>query len=173
VAVSASQCCPGRLGTLEVECRVGAEAGARGGKSLRRRFGFLSQVVGSGGVADCVLSRREGRVSCPIGAVGWCSKRVRALEAAGQDSNSHRLGWRDGPATRLVVRCAAVVGRGVEVCRSGLVSGAALQGFGVSCFVAGAVRGGGAGWGLGHGSNTALKLTWLSGGGKQEISRIR
>jgi hypothetical protein len=33
-------------------------------------------------------------------------------------------------------------------------------------------RGGGAGWGLGPGSNTALKLTWLSGGGKRRIARI-
>jgi hypothetical protein len=56
VAVSASQHCPGRLGALEVERRVGAEAGAWSGKSLRRRFGFLSQVVGAGGVAGCVLS---------------------------------------------------------------------------------------------------------------------
>jgi hypothetical protein len=34
-------------------------------------------------------------------------------------------------------------------------------------------RGGGAGWGLVPGSNTALKLTWLSGGGKRRIVRIR
>jgi hypothetical protein len=37
----------------------------------------------------------------------------------------------------------------------------------------GAVRGGRAGWASGHGSNTALKLTWLSGGGKRRIARIR
>jgi hypothetical protein len=34
-------------------------------------------------------------------------------------------------------------------------------------------RGGRAGWGLGPGSNTALKLTWLSDGGKRRIARIR
>jgi hypothetical protein len=39
------------------------------------------------------------------------------------------------------------------------------------CAVVG--RGSGAGWGLGPGSNTALKLTWLSGGGKRRIARIR
>jgi hypothetical protein len=36
-----------------------------------------------------------------------------------------------------------------------------------------AVRGGRAVWGLGPGSNTALKLTWLSGGGKRQIARIQ
>jgi hypothetical protein len=74
---------------------------------------------------------------------------------------------------RLVVRFAVVVGRGVGACRSELVSDAASLGFGVSCFVAGAGCGGRAGWGLGPGSNTALKLTWLSGGGKRQIARIR
>jgi hypothetical protein len=89
-----SRCCPGRLGALEVERWIGAEAGAWGGKSLRWRSGVLSQVVGSGGVTDCVLLEREGRVSCSIGAVGWWLKRVRVSETAGQVANSHRFGWR-------------------------------------------------------------------------------
>jgi hypothetical protein len=97
---------------------------------------------------------------------------VRALEAAYQVSNSQRFGWRGSLTVRLVVRFAAVVGRGVGACRSELVSGAASLGFGVSCFVVGVGCGGGASWGLGPGSNTALKLTWLSGGGKREITRI-
>jgi hypothetical protein len=74
---------------------------------------------------------------------------------------------------RLVVRFTVVVGRSVEACRSELVSGAASLGCGVSCFVVGVGCSGGADWGLGHGSNTALKLTWLSGSGKREIARIR
>jgi hypothetical protein len=69
-AVSVSKRSPGRLGTLEIERRVRAEAGAWGGKSLQRRPGTQSQVVGTDGVAGCVLSRREGRVSCSIGGVG-------------------------------------------------------------------------------------------------------
>jgi hypothetical protein len=131
--------CRGRWGALEVERRIGAEAGAWGGKSSRRRFGFLSQVVGAGGVAGCVPSGREGRVSCPIGGVGWWLRRVRVSETARRASNSHRFGWRGGPATRLVARFAVVVGRGVGACRSGLVSGAAPLDFGVSCFVPGLV----------------------------------
>jgi hypothetical protein len=168
-----SRFCPGRLGAFEVERRIGAEAGAWGGKSLQRRPGDQSQVVGSGGVADCVLAEREGRMSCPIGAVGWWLKRVRALETACRVANSHRFGWRGGPATRLVARFAAVVGRRVGACRSEWVSGAAHHGFGVSCFVVGVGCGGVAVWGLGPGSNTALKLTWLSGSGKRQIARIR
>jgi hypothetical protein len=134
-AVSVSKRSPGRLGAFEVERLIGAEAGAWGGKSLQSRFGFLSQLAGAGGGAGCVLSKREGRVSCSIGGVGWWLKRVRVSEIACQDSNSHRLGWRGGPATRLVVRFAAVVGRSVEACRSELVSDATALGFGVSCFV--------------------------------------
>jgi hypothetical protein len=134
LAVSASKCCPGWLGALEVERRIGAKAGAWGGKSSRRRFGFLSQVAGSGGVANCVLLEREGRVSWLTGGVGWCLRRVRALETACRVANSHRFGWRGGLATRLVVRFAAVVGRGAGACRSGLVLAAASLGFGVSCF---------------------------------------
>jgi hypothetical protein len=60
--------------------------------------------------------------------------------------------------------------RGVSV-RVGSVAGS--LGFGVSCFVAGAGCGGVAGLALGPGSNTALKLTWLSGSGKRQIARIR
>jgi hypothetical protein len=52
LAVSGSQRSPGRLGTLEVERRVGAEAGAWGEKSLCRRPGAQSQVAGAGGIAD-------------------------------------------------------------------------------------------------------------------------
>jgi hypothetical protein len=77
-----SRFCPGRLGALEVERWIGTEAGAWGGKSLRRRSGVLSKVVDSGGGAGCVLSGREGRVSCSTGGMGWCLRRVRALEAA-------------------------------------------------------------------------------------------
>jgi hypothetical protein len=77
-----SRCCPGRLGTLEVERRIGAEAGAWGGKSLRRRFGFLSPVAGFVGGAGCVLSGREGRTSCATGDVGWWLRRVRGSETA-------------------------------------------------------------------------------------------
>jgi hypothetical protein len=87
-----SRFCPGRLACFEVERRVGAEAGAWGEKSLCRRPGAQSPVVGAGGVTDCVFSGREGRVSCSIGGVGWWLKRVRVSEAAGQASNSHRFG---------------------------------------------------------------------------------
>jgi hypothetical protein len=131
-----------------------------------------SPVAGSVGGAGCMLSRREGRVSCSIGGVGWCLRRVRASETARQVSNSQRLGWRGGLATRLVVRFAVVVGCGAGACRSELVSGAARRGFGVSCFVVGVGCGGGAGCALGPGANTALKLTWLSGDGKRRIARI-
>jgi hypothetical protein len=93
-AVPVSRRSPGRLGALEVERRIGAEAGAWGGKSLRSRTGFCSQVAGAGGVAGCVLSRREGRMSCPMGGVGRCLRRVRASETTRQASNSQRLGWR-------------------------------------------------------------------------------
>jgi hypothetical protein len=130
-----SRCCPGRLGALEVERRIGAEAGAWGGKSSRRRFGFLSQVVGAGGVADCVLLEREGRVSCAIGGVGWWLKRVRALEAACRVANSHRFGWRSSLVAGLAVSFVVSVGCDAVVCRSELVSGAAAFGFGVSYFV--------------------------------------
>jgi hypothetical protein len=82
LAVSGSQRSPGRLGTLEVERRIGAEAGAWGEKSLWGRPGAQSLVVDAGGGAGCVLSRRVGRVSCAIGGVGWWLRRVRALEAA-------------------------------------------------------------------------------------------
>jgi hypothetical protein len=132
-----SRFCPGRLGAFEVERRIGAQAGAWGVKGLRSRTGFCSQVVGSGGVTDCVLAEREGRVSCPIGAVGWWLKWVRAFEIACQASNSHRFGWCGSLVARLVALFAAVVGRGVGACRSELVSGAAALGFGVSCFVSG------------------------------------
>jgi hypothetical protein len=64
------------------------------------------------------------------------------------------------------------VGCDAVVCRSELVSGAASLGCGVSCFVVGVGCGGGASLALGPGSNTALKLTWLSGGGKRRIARI-
>jgi hypothetical protein len=82
LAVSGSQRSPGRLSVCAVERRVGAVAGAWGGKSSRRRFGFLLPVAGAGGGAGCVLSWREGRVSCSTGGVGWCLKRVRVSEAA-------------------------------------------------------------------------------------------
>jgi hypothetical protein len=65
-----SRFCPGQLGALEVERWIGMQAGAWGEKSLCRRPGAQSQVAGAGGGAGCVLSRREGRMSCPIGAVG-------------------------------------------------------------------------------------------------------
>jgi hypothetical protein len=77
-----SRFCPGRLGALEVERHVGAKAGLWVVRGLRRRTGVLSPVAGAGGVTGCVLSRREGRVSCSIGAVGWWLKRVRDSEAA-------------------------------------------------------------------------------------------
>jgi hypothetical protein len=130
-----SRCCPGRLGALEVERHVGAEAGAWGGKSSRRRFGFLSQVAGSGGVADCVLLEREGHVSWLTGGVGWCLKRVRVSETARQVSNSHRFGWYGSLVAELVVSFVVSVGCDAVVCRSELVSGAASLGCGVSCFV--------------------------------------
>jgi hypothetical protein len=136
-----SRFCPGRLGALEVERRIGAKAGAWGGKSLRWRFGFLSQVAGAGGVADCVLSGREVRTSCATGDVGWCLRRVRVSEAARQVSNSQRFGWRGSLPTRLVVRFAVVVGRGAGACRSELVSGAAALVFGVSRLSPGRVVG--------------------------------
>jgi hypothetical protein len=91
-AVPMSRFCPGRLGALEVERRVRAEAGAWGERDWWRHPGAQLQVADAGSVADCVLLEREGRVSCSIGAVGWCSKRVRALKAAHQVSNSHRFG---------------------------------------------------------------------------------
>jgi hypothetical protein len=134
-AVSASQCCPGRLGALEVERRIGAQAGAWGVKGLRSRTGFCSQIAGAGGVADCVLSRREGRVSCSIGGVGWWLKRVRVLEAAYQVSNSQRLRWCGFPVGEVSGLLRSRGGFGVGACRSELVSGAAALGFGVSCFV--------------------------------------
>jgi hypothetical protein len=83
---------PGRLGALEIERHIGAEAGAWGVKGLRSRTGFCSQIAGAGGVADCVLLEREGRVSCSIGAVGWWLKRMRVSETAGQVANSQRFG---------------------------------------------------------------------------------
>jgi hypothetical protein len=94
-----------------------------------------SQVAGSVGGAGCVLSGREGRVSCLIGAVGWCLRRVRALEAVCQVANSQRFGWRGSLVTGLAVLFAVAVGCDVVACRSEMVSGSALLGFGVSCFV--------------------------------------
>jgi hypothetical protein len=129
--------CPGRLGAFEVERHVGAKAGARGEKSLCRRPGAQSLVVGAGGGADCVLSRREGRESCSIGAVGWWLKRVRVSEAAHQVSNSQRFGWRGSLVARLAVSFVASVGCDAVACRSGLVLAAASLGFEVSCFVLG------------------------------------
>jgi hypothetical protein len=98
---------------------------------------------------------------------------VRALEAAYQVSNSHRFGWCGSLVAGLAVSFVVSVGCDAVACRSELVWGAAPLGFGVSCFVVGAGCGGGASWALVPGSNTALKLTWLSGGGKQRLARIR
>jgi hypothetical protein len=120
-----------------------------------------------------VLSRREGRVSCAIGGVGWWLKRVRGSETARRASNSHRFGWRGSLVAELVVLFVVSVGCDAVACRAELVSAAASLGFGVSCFVVGVGCGGVAVWGLGPGSNTALKLTWLSGSGKRRIARIR
>jgi hypothetical protein len=174
LAVSASKCCPGRLGALMVECQIGAEAGAWGERGWWRRSGAQSQVAGAGAAADSVFSQREGRVSCSTGAVGWCLRRVRVSEAARRASNSHRFGWCGSLVTRLVARFAVVVGRGVGACRSELVVAAAALGFGVSRLVARVGRGGGVVvWASGPGANTALKLTWLSGSGKRRIARIR
>jgi hypothetical protein len=113
---------------------LGAEAGAWGGKSSRRRFGFLSPVAGSGGDAGCVYLGREGRESCAISGVGWCLRRVRGSETACQASNSQRFGWCGSLAARLVALFAVAVGRGVGACRSELVSDAVALSFGVSCF---------------------------------------
>jgi hypothetical protein len=93
--------CRGRWGALEIERRIGAEAGAWGGKSLQRRPGDQSQVAGSVGGAGCVLSGREVRMSCAIGGVGWCLKRARVSETARQVSNSQRLRWRGLPANEV------------------------------------------------------------------------
>jgi hypothetical protein len=125
----------GRLGALEVERRIGAEAGARGEKSLWGRPGAQSLVVDAGGGAGCVLSGREGRVSCPIGGVGWWLRRVRVSETARQVANSYRFGWCGSLVARLVALFAVAVGCGVGACRSELVSVAARHGFGVSCLV--------------------------------------
>jgi hypothetical protein len=100
-------------------------------------------------------------------------KRARVSEAACRVANSHRFGWYGSLVAGLAVLFVVSVGCDAVVCRSELVSGAASLGFGVSCFVAGAGCGGRAGRALGPGSNTALKLTWLSGSGKREIARIR
>jgi hypothetical protein len=100
-------------------------------------------------------------------------KRVRDSETARWVSNSHRFGWRGLSANEV---------RGSLRSRGGSWCWGVSVGVGFGCGVArlwgkllcpGAGRGGGAGWGLGPGSNTALKLTWLSGGGKQRIARIR
>jgi hypothetical protein len=173
VAVSASQHCPGRLGDFGVERHVGVEAGARGEKSLCRHPGVLSQVAGSGGGAGSVLSRREGRVSCSTGGMGWCLRRVRALEAARQVSNSHRFGWRGLSANEVR---GSLRSRGGSWCRGmsvGIGFGCGAPWFWGKLLSPVAGRGGGAGRALGPGSNTALKLTWLSGSGKREIARIR
>jgi hypothetical protein len=127
--------CRGRWGALEVERRIGAEAGAWGEKSLWGLPGAQSLVVDAGGGAGCVLSGREGRVSCAIGAVGWWLKWVRVSETACRVSNSHRFGWCGSLVARLVALFAVVVGCGVGACRSGLVLAAAVLGFGASCFV--------------------------------------
>jgi hypothetical protein len=164
--------CRGRLGALEIERLIGAEAGAWGGKSSRRRFGFLSQVVGSGGVTDCVLSRREGRVSCAIGGVGWWLKRVRVSEIARQVSNSQWFGWRGLSANEVSGPLRSSGGswcRGVSV---GIGLGCGLLRFWGKLLCAVAGRGGGASQALGPGANTALKLTWLSGSGKRQTTRI-
>jgi hypothetical protein len=133
--VSVSKRSPGRLGALEIERWIEMQAGAWGGKSLRWRSGVQSPVAGSVGGAGCVLSGREGRVSCAIGGVGWCLRRVRAFEAACRVANSHRFGWRSSLVAELVVLFVVSVGCDAVACRSELVSGATLQGFGVSCFV--------------------------------------
>jgi hypothetical protein len=88
LAVSGSQCCPGRLGAFEIERLIGAETGAWVERGWRMRPDVQSPVAGSVGGAGCMLSWREGRESCSIGGVGWWLKRVRALEAAYQVSNS-------------------------------------------------------------------------------------
>jgi hypothetical protein len=164
--------CPGRLGALEIERRIGAEAGARGENSLWGRSGVCSSVAGAGGGTGCVYSGHEGRMSCLIGAVGWWLKRVRALEAACRVANSHRFGWRGLSANEVRDSLRSRSGswcRGVSV---GVGFGCGLPRFWgkLLCPVVG--RGGGPGRALGPGSNTALKLTWLSGGGKRRIARI-
>jgi hypothetical protein len=88
-----------------------------------------SPVVGSGGGADCVLLGREGRMSCPIGAVGWWLKRVRALEAAYQVSNSQRLRWCGFPIGEV---SGSLRSRGGSWCR-GVSVGVGL-GCGGPCF---------------------------------------
>jgi hypothetical protein len=164
---------PGRLGALEIERRIGVKAGAWVGKSSGRRFGFLSLVADACGGAGCVLSGREGRVSCAIGAVGWWLKRVRVSETARWVSNSQRFGWRGLSANEVSGPLRSRGGSwrwGVSV---GVGFGCGAPWFWGKLLCPGAGRGSGAGWGLGHGSNTALKLTWLSGGGKRRIARIR
>jgi hypothetical protein len=127
-----SRFCPGRLGALEVERRIGAEAGAWGERGWCRRPGAQSLVVDAGGGAGCVLSGREGRVSCPTGGGGWCSKRVRVSEAACRVANSHRFGWCSSLVAGLAVSFVISVGCDAVACRSELVSGAASLGCGVS-----------------------------------------
>jgi hypothetical protein len=166
--VPVSRRSPGRLGALEIERWIEMQAGAWGGKSLRWRSGVLSPVVGAGGVAGCLLLWRVGRESCSIGGVGWCLKRVRGSETVGQASNSHRFGWRDGLLMRLVVRFAAVVGRGVGACRSELVSGTAALGLGVSRLSPGRVVGWRGGLGVGAAANTGFHLTRLAPLGSAE-----
>jgi hypothetical protein len=134
-----SRFCPGQLGALEVERRIGVKAGAWVGKSSGRRFGFLSLVADACGGAGCVLLEREGRVSCSIGGVGWCLKRVRGSETARWVSNSQRFGWRSSLVAGLAVSFVVSVGCDAVACRSELVSGAASLGCGVSCFVPGLV----------------------------------
>jgi hypothetical protein len=141
--------CPGRLGALEVERRIGAEAGAWGERGWWRRPDVQSPVASSVGGAGCVLSRREGRVSCPIGGVGWWLKRVRGSEAVCQVANSHRFGWRGLSANEV---------RGSLRSRGGSWCWGVSVGVGFGCGVArfwgkllclGAIRGGVVVWASG------------------------
>jgi hypothetical protein len=104
--------------------------------------------------------------------VGWWLKRVRAFEAAYQVSNSQRLRWCGFPVGEV---SGSLRSRGGSWCRGvsvgvGFRCGVTRLWGKLLCAVVG--RGGVAGWGLGPGSNTALKLTWLSGGGKRQLARI-
>jgi hypothetical protein len=162
LAVSGSQRSPGRLGALGVERRIGAEAGAWGEKSLWGRPGAQSPVVDAGGVADCVLLGREDRVSCAIGGVGWCLKRVRVSEIAHQVSNSQWFGWRDLSAN---VVSGPLRSSGGTWCRG--VSGGVGFGCGGLWFwgkslVVGLVCGGVAVWAAWGGANTGFHLTRLA-----------
>jgi hypothetical protein len=92
---------------------------------------------------------------------------VRALEAAYQVSNSQRLRWCGFPVGEV---SGSLRSRGGLWCRGvsvGVGFGCGAPWLWGKLLCPGAGRGGRAGWGLGPGSNTALKLTWLSGGGKR------